>query len=257
MLARMKATILAMVVSLGLVACGALASGSGGDAVKSESEVLIGVVTAQGTRLCDGSRDGKWIDLRHEIGFVRALGEVALAEYEGRALVAEGQRVSSYESEVPEHTGECPMPMQMRSDWVEGPSGIRVRRADRPFPAFRVRSVRPFDGVAARLVGDVVTISVRNTLGRALEDVVVTLHYEGCFGKPGTRQQTAVLGALAPGQAGEVSLPGWHHDEDGPRGRSDYRGWSLRLGTSTAGVTFDLDLHLHRLGVEIDCERGD
>lgn len=209
---------------------------------RAPADVLIGVVAESGILLCDGSEQGRWIDLHHEIGFVRAVGGPDLGALEGRPVVAEGHPILEQEPVVPRHTGPCPPPMQLRADWIEGPRSVRVKRAEPPFPAFRVQAVRPFEGLEARLVDGTLEVEVRNALRRELEDVRVVVHYEGCHGKPGTRSRTEGVGSLAPGIVTKLAFPVRLRDPEAPPWRSTYRAHSVRLEASTPGVTFDLDL---------------
>ncbi|TVQ90004.1 MAG: hypothetical protein EA397_13680 [Deltaproteobacteria bacterium] len=217
-------------------------------------ERLVGVVTPQGTRQCDGSPEGSWVHPRHEIGFVRALGTTDLSPFEGRAVMVTGRRELSPES-LPsvQHTGPCPIPMQMRSDWVEGPSGIRVKRRAPPFEAFRVRSVEPFDALTARVEGERLHLALANPMGEPLDEIRMTVHYEGCFGKPGSQTREIAHGALSAGATAEVDAPIHLHDDDAPTGRADYRAFSVRLDARADGLTFDLELTLPTLSVSVEC----
>lgn len=224
-------------------------------AISPSPERLIGVVTAQATRLCDGSAQGSWVHPRHEIGFVRALGAVDLAPFEGRPVVVSGRRELSPEPlPAVEPTGPCPPPMQMRSDWVEGPSGIRVRRQAPPFEAFHVVAVEPFEGLSAELRGGELHFSLTNTLGVDLQGVSLTLYYEGCFGKPGSTTRVLEHGELAAGESTKLTASATLEEPGAPTGRSNFKAFSLRLEAQAAGISFDLDLTMASLGLRVECE---
>jgi hypothetical protein len=150
----------------------------------------------------------------------------------------------------------CPV-MQMRSDWVNTPRGMRVRRtAGSKAGHFHLTSARRLDELQVVANGDRVTASFENPLPFALTGVRLRMHYEGCYGKPGTTHVESESITLAPGERIEHEFPAMRTlDPD-----RVHRATAVVLeiggseGPPEAKVWADLDVSLYRLGVELDCE---
>lgn len=151
----------------------------------------------------------------------------------------------------------CPV-MQMRSDWVNTPRGIRARRTS-PTGAehFHLTSVRRLDELKAVLAEDRVTASFENPLPFALTGVRLRMHYEGCYGKPGATELASQVQRLGPGERLEHVFPLLEKADP----KRVHRAAVLVLeiagseGPADAKVWTDLDVSLHELGIDFECER--
>jgi hypothetical protein len=148
----------------------------------------------------------------------------------------------------------------MRSDWEPRPDGIRIVRGAGPrVPAFAIDRVQPFTGLTVTRSGDELAVRFENTLGRRLAaPVLLVLHYEGCFGKPGTVSSSLIAEAgLTPGQTLTGTLPAYVLKERVPGLRvgetARHRAQSVEVRAAGAGVVFDFDVGLDALGVDVDC----
>lgn len=229
-----------------------------------DRHALVGVVTEQAHLSCEGAEQpfagGQevWSDPYHELGFVRLVpgAGVDAASAEGRPVVVLGAPAAG---PTPARPMGCDM-MQMRDDWVYGKSGMRLRRGSPPHVAFRAEALHVVADllVAERVAGATPTearvqITLRNPLDRPLKGLALTLHHEGCYGKPGTTAETARRETLAPGARWTVSLPAFVDRKQG-RGRW-HAASSITLDAAAERVAFDLDVSLRSLGVEVDCRQ--
>lgn len=230
-----------------------------------ERHALVGVLSEQGHLKCEGG-DGTpwgggepvWTDPYPELGFVRLVPPegLDLASAMGRPVVALGAPADGPPPARPEG---C-YAMQMRDDWVYGKSGMRVKRTRAPHVAFRATAVQVLDTLLAaeRIAhgdgpaGDTVKLRLSNPFDRPLKALRLTLHHEGCYGKPGATAETARREALAPGESWTVTLPAFVDRKQG-RGRM-HAAAALTLDAEGERIAFDFDLPLHRLGVSVTCE---
>lgn len=226
---------------------------------------LVGVVHEDGEHVCFGDGQETWINKFRQIGFVRVVAgdaiEAQLVEAMGTPVVAHGRitdRVPAGGEQPPGERGECPQ-YQMRSDWVLTSSGMRIRRGESPaMKAFEVDRVEPLTGLSARIEGEQLKVSFTNELGVALDaPVELVVHYEGCYGKPGSDSRTLVANEkLLPGAtlAGTVPLITEADRVPGnPKGTRDHRAYSVELRASADGVYFDLDVSVRQLGADVQC----
>ena len=204
---------------------------------------LVGLLTAQGDRQC---KDGKesWINPRHEVDFTHVVhSAVPLEPLEGQVVLVTGEPATPPPS--PPEGPDCPI-MQMRSDWVMGKEGIRIRQGGGGPPGIRVQSATKVE-VGARREKEELVVRFRNPLTRPLGNVSLQLHYEGCYGKPGSSTHEKAIGTLAPGAIAEHRFPVM----DEPGGRHVAHSFGVEGGDET--VTVAVDLSLAKLGVEVAC----
>lgn len=228
-----------------------------------EAAMLVGVVHAAGTRVCREGQPEAWLDPHMEIGFTRLVSGAPIAAG-SLPTIAHGQVLASAPAApvaAPADAVPCPQ-AQMRSDWVESPDGFRVRRGDGPgIAAFEVARTEPFEGLRVALAGDELELRLVNTLPRALAGpVTVSVHYEGCYGKPGTTTRTLVAEAgLEPGAELSGRLPS-HAREERVRGRGHdetaiHAADSVSIEARGDDIHFDFDVQLDALGAAVTCPR--
>lgn len=229
-----------------------------------DRHALVGVVTEQAHLKCVGGDgpfgggDEVWGEPYYELGFVRLVPGAGVdpAAAVGRAVVAVG---APADGPAPARPTSCHM-MQMRDDWVYGKSGMRVRRGAPPHVAFGAEALHVVELLAADYTrgptpaDDRLHVTLRNPFDRPLTAVALTLHHEGCYGKPGSTAETARREALGPGEAWTVALPAF---VSRAQGRGHWHAASaITLDATAARIAFDLDLPVRRLGVEVDCDRA-
>jgi len=229
-----------------------------------ERHALVGVVSEQAHLSCKGGDDtifggGEevWGDPYHEVGFVRLVPgpKVEAKGTSGKLVVALG---APADGPPPARPGGCHA-MQMRSDWIYGKAGMRVARTTPPHVAFRADTLRVLDTMltAERVPGapgpadDRVAITLTNPFDRPLTDIALTVHHEGCYGKPGATADTGKRRALDPGAAWTTTLPAFVDQKQG-RGRW-HAAAAVTLMATAPNVAFDVDVPIHRLGIEIGC----
>lgn len=219
-------------------------------------ELLVGVLSEQHQQRCLPGRQ-EWVDAHDEVGFVRLVAPAARARVwaalRGKLVVARGREAAGFKPARIEHTGECPQ-AQMRSDMVWARQGFRLRRAGAPaLVAFETSRVEPMTGLTLARSDEKITIAFRNTLGRTLDRVVLTLHYEGCHGKPGSDTSEHRAGRLANGASTSVELPAFVTRPGRPGQARVHRAFSLQLSATAPGVHFDLDRRLADEGAAVPC----
>ncbi len=232
-----------------------------------ERHALVGVLTEQGHLQCKGG-DGTpwgggeevWTDPYHEVGFVRLVtADSKAAAHVGALVVALGAPAAG---PAPARPSGCNA-MQMRSDWVYGKSGMRVKRTTPPHVAFAAAEVRPLDGLLGveRIAqprgptGDTLKITLTNPFDRPLSALALTLHHEGCYGKPGATAETGHRATLAAGERWTVELPAFVNRKQG-RGRW-HAAAAITLAAKGERIAFDLDVPLGTLGVAVACKETD
>jgi hypothetical protein len=156
----------------------------------------------------------------------------------------------------------CP-PMQMRSDWFNTPRGIRVQRTATPsIEHFHMTSIRRLDELDVKREGEELVVTLANPLPFALVDVRLVMHYEGCYGKPGSTSIAGEPIELAPGAKVTQRFPMIaDHEPTGPRKGSpnarEHRAADLVLliGEQRDGATVhaDLSVSLRDVGISFDC----
>lgn len=233
------------------IAVGLAASWGAGAGAEPKPVRVLGFLTEQADKQCVDGRV-EWVNPHPEVGFTRVVGtDVALEALQKRAVIVTGREAKDAAPPV-KYDPECPM-MQMRSDWVEGRDGIRVERVGRGVAAMHVTSAAPWDGLAAKVKKGALVVTLKEDLGAP---VSVTVHYEGCYGKPGATARTL---AAKPGKALRFPLA---DDElhDKPRkgmeeGIARHVPVSVTLSGDVPGLVLALDLPLWALGVSVECPK--
>ncbi|MCA9681043.1 MAG: hypothetical protein KC457_02535 [Myxococcales bacterium] len=235
---------------------------------RSEGEsYFLAVPWQTGVQHCPDGNSQTWLNLRPTLGWVTTSGvdEAVLEPLMGKPVLARGRAASAPPS-APTPTGGQPCPMmQMRSDWVQTPRGIRIDRGHRvDIEHFEATSVRPLDELTVTLEEDRLLATLQNPLPFALTDLTLRMHYEGCYGKPGSTSIAAeTVARLEPGQSLSHSFPVIaEHDEPGPRKGGSTRSHLasaivLEVGGAEspegAEVYVDLDVGLRNLGLRLEC----
>ncbi len=209
-------------------------------------ELLVGVLSEQWARRCTAKGD-EWVDPHLEVGFVRlqpARG-APLEKARDLPVVARGRALSSVKSARARVVDTAPCEQaQMRSDWVHARSGFRIRRPGTRPAGFAADRVERWDGLVLSRAGERISVKLKNTLGRRLDGVVLTMHYEGCYGKPGSLAEQRRFATLAPGDSVESDFPVLKRLPAGsasPRG-GVHAAHSVQLDGRGEAITFDLDL---------------
>lgn len=217
---------------------------------------LIGVVTAQADRRCTGKMEPDWLNPHHQVGFVRiTASKQDLTPYEGKPVIVTGRIANVLPPKIT-HTGHC-MEAQMRSDWVVGKNGMRIRRAAGVgFAAMSVDTVTPLTGFAASRKDKKLSVRFTNPTAASLGTVSMIIHYEGCYGKPGTLSESSETKAVARGKTATVSVPINLERKRGQRLRR-YRAASASVRISdTKGITSNLTMSLSAIGGgHFDCPK--
>jgi hypothetical protein len=224
-------------------------------------EYFFAVASQVGVEHCPGG-DWQWLGVQPTLGWVTVSG-TATAELDALMdlpVLARGRvGPAPQRSPLPIEPAPCP-PMQMRSDWVSTPRGIRARRTE-PTGAehFHLSSVRRLDELTVEAVGDRVHARFENPLPFALTGVRLRIHYEGCYGKPGTTSRESRLVTLGPGESINQQFPQVVEEGKNPRGRRHIAAaLVLEIGGSKgpaeATVWSDLDVSLDRLGLPFNCD---
>ncbi len=213
---------------------------------------VIGVVTEQGRPVCEGGHTPRWTDLRLEVGFVPVTGaDARLRPWLNRPVWVRGQ--ASAEQRVLRPQPPCEL-VQWRGDWLAGPHGVRsVAEGDTRPAAFAVADAGLVDVTATR-AGDQITVRLTNPLAVPLRDARLTVHYEGCYGKPGSSTQAGPTATLAAGAAVTFAAPALLERPADRRRR--YRATRVSLAGQAEGVLVDLDLPLAQLGITTACPEG-
>jgi hypothetical protein len=189
-----------------------------------------------------------------EVGFTRLLAPPGGAsKFLKLPVVVEGLPDPTFRAPSPIHRTACPI-AQMRSDWVESKHGFRVRHAaTRSFRAFRALRVRPFDGLLVSRSGESIEVRLTNTFAFALRDVSVLVHYEGCYGKPGSTERRSAIATLAAGQTHAELFPTLDAAATNTPSRQWHRVSSVQVTVGEGQAIFDLDWSLDDAGVQVRC----
>lgn len=220
---------------------------------------LVGELVEDGVQRCLADYKHDWVNLYHSVGFtpLKPAAGVDLKPLEGALVVVEGHVDPAGLGRMApvKHEGPCPM-MQMRSDWVQTKSGMRVNRPGMGTVAgaFVAKQVSRWDGLKVTRKGDVLSVSLRNTFAVPLSDVRVTLHYEGCYGKPGSTSETVTAATLAPGKALSGTFGAFKELGEHPSGRQLHAASSIQVRVGSDVVAFDFDYDVSSAGVDVSCK---
>jgi hypothetical protein len=217
---------------------------------------VVGRLTQQGIRKC--VKDGTvWVHPHYEVGFIWVEIDPSKAKpLLGQLVVVEGERMVRPSLPKVKHEAPC-IEAQMRSDWEWGMSGMRLRR-DNPnrIPAMRVTRLRPFQGLRLTRSGDLLRVEFKNEFPHNLHGVSILVHYEGCYGKPGSLAKTVTLGTLSSGETARSTFPVTAERPESPRWRRMHSANSLQVMTRQALVVFDFDWSLGReKNLQIECPK--
>lgn len=211
---------------------------------------VLGRLQRMGDRTCpDGQYSDTFVNTYWTVGLVplhtTPEQELQLAALHGKPVLVTGTPEDGPPAAARAATPEpCPSP-QMRSDWIETPDGIVTRRGEPPLRGLELTGVRAWSGLGAAIAGRHISLTLKPDLGEApLRDVALVVHYEGCYGKPGSQQQEFPLGELGPksgaGAAAELVRRSGQHD---------YVASSVELRGRLEGLHVVLDVPLGALGV--------
>jgi hypothetical protein len=218
------------------------------------------LVGQSGVEHCPGGGyDREWLSLSPTIGRVSVSGpdDPVFDPLMDQPVLALGQPTAApsrgTSTELAAKVEAC-APAQMRSDWRVTPRGMLIERDPAPALAhFRVDAVRSLHELQARADGDHVVVTLMNPVPLALADVELRVHYEGCFGKPGTMATATAVGDLGVGAQASARVPVLARRAGEPDGRHEFRAYSVQLVGRGEGVVIDLDVPLRQLGVEVEC----
>ncbi len=218
---------------------------------------LLGVVGQRGISHCpDGGYDRQWLALRPTIGRVGVSGpdDSVLDPVMDTPVLAIGQSTTAPPRQAPSIKPEMCGAMQMRSDWYETPRGMQIEREPRPrISHFEMSAVRPLHELQVQPDGDHIVVTMLNPVPVPLHDVKLHVHYEGCFGKPGSTIETTDVGTLAIGAKISARVPRLVDRAKAQPGRRSFRAFSVQLVAEGDRVFVDLDARLGAFGVENDC----
>lgn len=220
---------------------------------------LLGLVGQSGVEHCPGGGfEREWLWLRPTIGRVSVSGpdDPVFDPLMDQPVLALGQPAAAPAAGTSTELAKVELcaPAQMRSDWRTTPRGMRIERG--PAPAldhFRVDAVRRLHELQAHADGDHVVVTLINPVPVVLADVELRVHYEGCFGKPGSMATATVIGDLGVGAQASARVPMLSQRAGAPDGRHEFRMYSVQLLGRGEGVVIDLDARLGPLGVEVEC----
>ena len=217
---------------------------------------LVGVLTEQADRKCTGKAEAEWVNRHHEVGFVSIVARKRkLKRHVGKVVVIRGKVARKYQRKPVAHTGDCPA-MQMRSDWIAGLHGMRVRRTGGVgFGAFKARRIKRWRSLETERQGDELVVSLRNPFRMALSDIQVRVHYEGCYGKPGRTALSDSRPELRRRGKMKVRFPLIIEKKRAGRGQVSYAAASLELSSMNRKVAWDFDLPLSSVGIDVKCPK--
>ncbi len=224
-------------------------------AALAQPTMLVGELTQQADRKCTETGDS-WVNPRLEVGFVPLVGELPGAKpLFGQAVIVRGVVAPAPVRPKVENTAAC-QELQMRSDWQIGMHGMRVRRLDvAPIAGFRAESVKALEGFSATLDGDQVVVTFQNTTGAPLTDVAIKVHYEGCYGKPGTATETRRTPTMKPNSTATARVPQVLIKKARHRPRTHVMR-EVSVLAKGSHVVFDLTVDGFELGAAVECPKG-
>lgn len=222
---------------------------------RSDAAFLVGVLGQIGVQHCPADGEAQWLAVDHVVGWTTITApDGDLTELLGQPVIAIGSVGGSSTVTPPGHAVvECP-PMQMRSDWVSTPLGIRLRREpELHLPHFEAETIEPLPQLSATVSGEAVVVELRNPVPAELRGVEIRIHYEGCHGKPGTTVRTHEVGALQVGAGTRASFPLLVDAERGPGRLEPHRAASVQVLATGERAYFDLDVPLSSLHAVTTC----
>lgn len=221
---------------------------------------LVGELAEGGVERCLPDWKREWVNRYPMVGFtpLKPKAGVDPAPHYGRLVVVEGVvDPAGLGRQAPvENTGECAME-QMRSDWVNTPGGMRVMRPGMGAVAgaLTATKITPWDGLALRVEGDELVAVLTNTFTTTLVAPTIRVHYEGCFGKPGTTSREKSARDLTAGEKLTFRAPLLLDEEGRPDARRSFAAASVQITSETKTVVFDFDCGLRREGLTAACPK--
>jgi hypothetical protein len=213
---------------------------------------VVGVLNEAGTNRCvDG--DESWVDTHLTVGWSRVYGTSMPSSLKGKVVVLSGETTTPPPATQVKNDFTCP-PMQMRNDWIRTRSGMRYdRNLKAPTHDLKATDIKAFDGLKLQFdaAADTVSVRLHNPLAQPMNDVTLVLHYEGCYGKPGSVTKRHPIGIIQPGKsAGITGQPARVMRKQG-RG---YEHVLLYVQAVSKGVPIlDIDAPTRALGTTIEC----
>ncbi len=209
----------------------------------TSSVTLVSFLTEQATPLCIDGGKTVWVEPRFELGFIPvAASAVPLSPLVNKAVIATGipNRTALSVRDFPGNQGPCDV-AQMRSDWVVGRDGMRVRRnGGNRMLTFDVSELGLYEGLSVAVNNERVTVRLRSPVAGS-HPVRAAIHYEGCMGKPGTLAEGKDV-TISDATATAVSFPTRKTESSGV-----YHAAALTLSGGDDRVQFDLDVPLRFL----------
>jgi len=226
------------------------------------AEWFLGFVSQTGIEHCPSDHDEQWLALRSTLGFIPTSG-ASLEPWMGKPVLARGQAIPAPAIELDVEPRPCPM-MQMRSDWVNTPQGIRVDHGGHPaIDHFFVSSAEPLTSLTLRLEGEELVVEFSNPLPFALAELGMVVHYEGCYGKPGSTQIQRGAQPLAVGETRTERFPIVVEEPPPPGARKGGPSARVHLASTivleaasapdTATLHVDLDAPVSAFGLALEC----
>ncbi len=214
------------------------------------SITLVSHLTEQASAYCIDEQKTVWLHPHFELGFVRITASAeALARYVNKPVVVVGRPnlVSEAQTSAPGRPGQCHI-AQMRSDWVQGRDGMRVKRTPPlKFRTIAVDSVQPWKTVSAALEGEEIELKMRSPLP-SKATLNAKVHYEGCMGKPGTTSVSKAV-ELTTDTDTVVRFPVLQRG-----GGRAYVARALSIHSVTDSVVFSLNSPLRDIGLPpVEC----
>lgn len=210
---------------------------------------VLGRLQRMGDRTCPGGKYGDdFVNAYWTVGLVplhtTPAQEQELAALRGKPVLVTGTPEAGPPAITRVEPEPCPV-MQMRSDWIDSPDGIVMQRRAPPLRGLRLASARAWTGLGAAIAGRHLSVKLEADLGGAtLSDAELVVHYEGCYGKPGSQQKDFQLGEIGPRSGAGAATELVRRD-----GSHDYVAASVELRGRSEGLHVALDVPLGALGV--------
>lgn len=227
-------------------------------------EWFIGFVSQTGIEHCGEEFEPEWLAVRSTLGFIPTSG-ASLDAWMAKPVLATGQAIADPKLylELDVEPKDCPM-AQMRGDWVGSPRGTRIDRRNHPaIEHFFVSSAEPLTSLKVTREGDELVVEIANPLPFALAELGMVVHYEGCYGKPGSTLESSETKPLAVGEARIERFPIIAEQTPPPGERKGgpmprvHLAHSLELSAKPVAdaptLHVDFDMPFGAVGIDLDC----
>ena len=209
----------------------------------TRSVMLVSFLTEQATPICIDGGKTVWVEPRFELGFTPvAASAVPLSPLVNKAVIATGipNRTALSRRDSTGNQGPCYV-AQMRSDWVAGRDGMRVRRnGSSRMHTFDISELRLYEGLSVAVNNERVTVRISSPVAGSYQ-VRAAIHYEGCMGKPGALAEGREV-TISDTTATSVSFPTRKKESSGA-----YHAAALTLSGGDDRLQFDLNVPLRFL----------